>query len=164
MWGSLFCFKEGDSKGIPNEYKFNHNPSPLEEAFNEEYFTALIHKEKLSSLSVKAFLTTEQRITGLGNGSAQDILFHSGLHPKRKMSTLQDTELDTLYKTIKRVLTEMYQKGGRDTEYDLYGSKGGYRTILSKNTVNQPCPVCHTLIKKESYLGGSIYICEKCQL
>ena len=57
----------------------------------------------------------------------------------------------------------MAAEGGRDTEKDLYGENGGYHTILSKNTVGKPCPVCGSFIKKESYLGGSIYICESCQ-
>ena len=57
----------------------------------------------------------------------------------------------------------MLSGGGRDTEIDLYGKRGRYKTILSKNTAGKPCPSCGTLIKKESYLGGSIYFCAKCQ-
>ncbi|HBT18319.1 MAG TPA: endonuclease VIII, partial [Firmicutes bacterium] len=40
---------------------------------------------------------------------------------------------------------------------------GGYQTKLSKKTVNKPCPVCGSIIKKETYMGGSIYYCEGCQ-
>jgi formamidopyrimidine-DNA glycosylase len=133
----------------------NHSPHAF------AWYT-LLRKEKLSSLSAKAFLTTEQRILGLGNGAAQDILFTAKIHPRRKMSTLSDADLNVLFKAIKSVLADMRQNGGRDTEYDLLGCRGGYKTILSKNTVNKPCPICNTLIKKESYLGGSIYFCE-CQ-
>ncbi len=52
---------------------------------------------------------------------------------------------------------------GRDTERDLFGNLGGYKTIMSKNTVDKPCPICNTTIKKEAYLGGSIYYCTSCQ-
>ncbi len=163
MWGSMLCFREGETNGIPEQHKINNTPSPLEQGFHEKYFRELLQKEKLSSLSAKAFLTTEQRIPGLGNGVAQDILFTAKVHPKRKMSTLSEEELKGLFDAIKSILADMWKKGGRDTEYDLYGSRGGYVTILSKNTVNTPCPVCDTLIKKENYLGGSIYLCETCQ-
>ena len=163
MWGCMFCFKGDDPNGMPEQHVINNNPSPLEEGFDEEFFKALLHKEKLTSLSAKAFLTTQQRIPGLGNGAAQDILFAAGIHPKRKMSALSDAELSILFKAVKSILADMRQKGGRDTEYDLLGRRGGYKTILSKNTVNKPCPVCNTPIKKESYLGGSIYFCDKCQ-
>lgn len=163
MWGSFLCFKEGETNGIPKQHVINENPTPLEEKFDEKFFQDLLLKEKLSSLSAKAFLTTEQRIPGVGNGVAQDILHTAKIHPKRKMSTLSEEELKALFHAVKSILLDMWKKGGRDTEYDLYGRKGGYKTILSKYTVNKPCPVCNTLIKKESYLGGSIYLCEKCQ-
>ena len=58
----------------------------------------------------------------------------------------------------------MAARGGRDTELDMFGRAGGYRTILSKNTVNTPCPVCGTIIGKEAYMGGAVYFCEKCQI
>lgn len=41
---------------------------------------------------MKAFLAAEQRFPGIGNGVLQDILLESGIHPKRKISTLRDLE------------------------------------------------------------------------
>ena len=163
MWGCMFCFKDGDPDGIPMKYIINSNPSPLENEFNEEYFKALLAKENLSSLSAKAFLATEQRITGIGNGVTQDILWNAKIHPKRKMSTLSEDELKEMYKSVKNTLTDMMIQGGRDTEKDFFGNAGGYKTVLSKNTVDDPCPVCNSSIKKEAYLGGSIYYCPSCQ-
>ncbi|WP_055665108.1 endonuclease VIII [Desnuesiella massiliensis] len=164
MWGCMFCFNENDPEGIPQNYVINNNnPSPLEDMFDEEYFKTLLKKEKLSSLSAKAFLTTEQRITGLANGSAQDILWNAKIHPKRKMSTLSEDELKEMYKSLKSVVTDMMVQGGRDTERDLFGNPGGYKTVLSKKTVGKPCPICNTIIRKEAYLGGSIYYCPSCQ-
>ncbi len=43
------------------------------------------------------------------------------------------------------------------------GRPGGYTTILSKNTVGMPCPECERTIRKEAYMGGSIYYCPQCQ-
>jgi formamidopyrimidine-DNA glycosylase len=57
----------------------------------------------------------------------------------------------------------MTARGGRDTELDLFGNPGGYITVLSKNTVDKPCPRCAAIIRKESYLGGAIYFCPGCQ-
>ena len=68
-----------------------------------------------------------------------------------------------MYRAVKSVLCKMTSCGGRDTERDLFSFPGGYRTILSKNTVGTPCPACGTSIRKEAYLGGSIYVCEGCQ-
>lgn len=163
MWGCMFCFREGDKNGMPEQHVINNDPSPLDAEFNEKFFTSLLEKEKLSTLSAKAFLATEQRISGLGNGVLQDILWTAKIHPKRKMSALSQNELKDMFEAVKNVLADMVNKGGRDTEKDLFGCKGGYRTILSKNTAGKPCPVCSTMIKKEAYLGGSIYYCEQCQ-
>ena len=69
---------------------------------------------------------------GIGNGVLQDILFQSGLHPKRKLSTLNEQDQIKLCRDITAVLTEMTECGGRDTEKDLYGKAGGYRTKMSK--------------------------------
>ena len=102
-------------------------------------------------------MATEQRIPGLGNGVLQDILFCAHIHPKRKMNTLSSADLDALYGYVKSLLREMAVRNGRDTETDLYGCKGGYKTILSRNTVDQPCPLCCGAIRKEAYMGGSVY-------
>ena len=65
--------------------------------------------------------------------------------------------------TIKRVkkdtLAEMTFSGGRNTERDLFGSFGGYNHKLCKNTFDKPGSVCEDTIKKEAYMGGSIYFC-----
>jgi formamidopyrimidine-DNA glycosylase len=108
-------------------------------------------------------LATEQRIPGLGNGVLQDILFNAKVHPKRKLKDISDYEINNIYKSIIKTIKDMDTKGGRDTEKNLFGEPGGYKTILSKNTVGKPCTVCGTLIKKEAYMGGSIYYCPECQ-
>lgn len=79
------------------------------------------------------------------------------------MSSLSDDEIKGMYAAVKSVINEMIFQGGRDTERDLFGCPGGYKTVLGKNTVDKPCPACGTVIKKEAYMGGSIYYCEGCQ-
>lgn len=137
-------------------------PAPLDERFDAVCFDRLVAGAK-PNLSVKAFLATEQRIPGLGNGVLQDILFKARIHPKRKLATLGDRELENLYVVIKSVLREMTAAGGRDTEKDLFGNCGGYRVLLSKNTWREPCPVCGGALVKEAYLGGAVYYCPHCQ-
>jgi formamidopyrimidine-DNA glycosylase len=79
------------------------------------------------------------------------------------MGSLSAKELTGMYEAVKHVLAAMTAQGGRDTESDFFGQPGGYKTILSKKTVDKPCPVCGTLICKEPYMGGAIYFCEICQ-
>ncbi len=160
MYGGIWAYK-----GIFDNpyYQGSLNSiSPLDDTFNESYFTTIIERVT-KDISAKALLATEQRIPGLGNGVLQDILFHAGIHPKRKKSTLSDFEKAELFHSLKVTLNSMTDKGGRDTEKDLFGHFGGYKTILSKNTLKNPCPNCGNAIVKEAYLGGAIYFCPSCQ-
>jgi formamidopyrimidine-DNA glycosylase len=162
MWGALLCFQAGESSGLPDYETAKQKPSPLSEAFDRAYFDSLFD-ENSGTLSAKEFLATKQRIPGLGNGVLQDILWTARIHPRSPMGDLSDLEIDAMYDAVKRVLAAMTAQGGRDTERDLFGRTGGYKTILSKNTVGTPCPVCGTIIRKEAYLGGAIYYCAGCQ-
>ena len=93
----------------------------------------------------------------------QDILWTARIHPKRKMGELAAGEVDAMFDAVKTVLAQMTAQGGRDTERDLFWNWGGYKTILSRNAVDAPCPACGTVIQKQAYLGGSIYFCAGCQ-
>jgi formamidopyrimidine-DNA glycosylase len=161
MYGGIWAFPDGR---FDNKYYqiAKERISPLSKAFNGTYFESLF-SEKTSKLSLKAFLATEQRIPGLGNGVLQDILFNAKMHPKRKINTLSNVDKKKLLDSLKLTLTQMVNGGGRDTETDLLGKPGGYKTVLSRNTVNKPCLVCGTIIKKAVYMGGSIYFCSTCQ-
>jgi formamidopyrimidine-DNA glycosylase len=64
---------------------------------------------------------------------------------------------------VKTVLSAMAEQGGRDIEKDLFGNQGGYQTVMSKKGAGLPCPRCGGMVKKENYLGGSVYYCGSCQ-
>jgi formamidopyrimidine-DNA glycosylase len=114
-------------------------------------------------LRAKGFLATGQRVPGLGNGVLQDILWSAKIHPKSRVSAWSESDQECLFQQVKAVLSAMAELGGRDTEKDLFGNEGGYKTVMSKNTAGHPCPVCGGMIQKENYMGGSIYYCAGCQ-
>jgi formamidopyrimidine-DNA glycosylase len=161
MYGGLWVFREG---AFDNEYYAGarEKVSPLSKSFDEKYFRSILEGAR-HTLSIKAFLATEQRIPGIGNGALQDILFNARINPKRKLNSLRDKEKAELFSSLKETLREMAEKGGRDTEKDLLGNPGGYRTIMSSKTYKNPCPKCGGDIVKEAYMGGSVYYCPTCQ-
>jgi formamidopyrimidine-DNA glycosylase len=162
MYGGLVCFREGEYQNKYYEVA-KSKPSPLTDKFDWSYFSKLIDLPDVQKLSIKAFLATEQRIPGLGNGVLQDILYNTKIHPKQKILDLTNDDKKRLFKSVKSTLKEMTDKGGRDTTNDLFGKPGGYITKLSQNTLNKPCPVCGGKIFKQPYMGGSIYFCNGCQ-
>lgn len=144
-------------------YKISRDSiSPLSEDYTEKQFEKLFTEAK-NTLTAKALLATEQRIPGVGNGVTQDILFNARIHPKQKVLKLPDSQKEILFGSLKDTLMEMTFEGGRDTQPDLYGNYGGYKTILSAKTWKNPCPCCGAVIAKEAYLGGSVYYCPQCQ-
>ena len=163
MYGGIVCFRGDEYDGNPYYRGSKEKPSPLSDDFSPDYFRTLIERTDPGKLSAKAFLATEQRIPGLGNGVLQDILFHARIHPRRKMDSVMPREMTALFSAIETTLKTMTDRGGRDTEKDLFGSPGGYRSILSRNTAGTPCPECGSVIEKASYMGGSVYFCPRCQ-
>lgn len=160
MYGGIYVFRHT----LDNKYRTLslQSLSPLSEAYDEARFDRLIAGEK-KNISAKALLASEQRIPGVGNGVLQDILFRAAIHPKRKIFSLNDEEKHRLFRSLKETLREMTDGGGRDTETDFLGNRGGYQTLLSKNSLNTPCPRCGNAIVKEAYMGGSVYYCPHCQ-
>ena len=162
MYGGMGAFVKGE---LDNKYYLaaKAKPSPFSSKFDAKYFDSIVSALDAQKLSLKGLLATEQRIPGLGNGVLQDILFNAKMHPKKKVLTLNAKERGALFGSVKNTLGDMASRGGRDTETDIFGRPGGYRAILSKNTVGKPCPTCGTALKKEAYMGGSIYYCASCQ-
>lgn len=161
MYGGMMIYPRGETDNI--YYLGSRDKvTPLSDDFDRAYFQSIIDATD-PKLSTKALLATEQRIPGLGNGVLQDILFNARIHPQRKINTLLDEDFDTLFQSIKETLATMTEQHGRDVEKDLYGEPGGYRTILSNKTKDEPCPRCGNLIVKKAFMGGNVYFCPTCQ-
>lgn len=161
MYGFISIYTKGE---CTEEYYISSSskPSPLENEFTFDYFKSL-YSANGKKMSAKAFLATEQRIPGLGNGVLQDILWDAAIDPRFDMRDATQEDLRSLYTSVRKLLKEMCELGGRDTEKDLFGNKGRYITQLSKNSLNEPCMKCGYEIHKVSYMGGTIYFCEHCQ-
>ena len=138
--------------------------APLTDAFTWEHFQGLFEaSDPESAKSIKYLMISEPGVWGIGNGCLQDILFHARIHPKRRVADMSEDEQRALYHAIQGTLTRMVDLGGRDSERDLYGNRGGYVRILDSKTKGQPCPECGTAIENTQYLGGTVYFCTSCQ-
>lgn len=158
MYGGLYVTKKGV---VPTPYMRTSIESIdcLDPQFTFSHF---ISKAK-DNLSLKAFLATEQRFVGVGNGVIQDVLFKAGLHPKTKIRDCSETEMKLLYEKLISTVREMIALNGRDNEKDLFGTPGGYEVMMSNSKLKTPCKICSGSIVKENYMGGSIYFCPNCQ-
>lgn len=161
MWGSILLVPRGEKPPI---YPHSDIPSPLTADFTLDLFLRLFDEiPPEDTRSVKFFLISKPGIPGLGNGYTQDVLFNARLHPRHRVRDLNPDQKESLFHATRDTLTRAGGLGGRDTELDLYGCPGRYTPILSAKTAGKPCPVCGAAVLKESFLGGAIYFCPRCQ-
>lgn len=163
MWGAMELYEAG--KEQERQYIKDMRVTPVEKAFTFKYFSGLIDELlKGKKRSTKSLLTQDQLIPGLGNASAQDILFGAHLLPRRALSELSSGQRRDLYDSIVDTVREIIDKGGRNDETDLFGKWGGYVRLMDSGAVGKPCPECGTRIQRLQYLGGACYFCPKCQV
>lgn len=161
-WGETRLIKRDELEKHP--HLDLHRLYPLSTDFTYKAFKALVKNlPEGKKCSAKKFFVSEPGLRGIGNGVIQDIFYYAGVHPKQEMSELSDSQIKKLYNVTRRELQKMIDKGGRDGERDLFGEFGGYQRALLSKTAGTPCRVCKTKIVKESYMGGAIYYCPKCQ-
>ena len=146
-------------------YLNNIGYEPLDKNFNLKYLKkSILFRKKC----IKSILLDQKIISGIGNIYANEILFHSGLNPRKKGIKLKDFELKYLYKYSKLVLRKAILKGGssirdfRNTE----GDKGSFQDnfkVYNKDDHNCPNKKCNYKIKKINISNRSTFYCENCQ-
>lgn len=111
--------------------------------------------------SLKSALATKQHIPGLGNGILQDILFHAGLRPEKKVSSMNASDFSHLYQVMKKTLQFMTDCGGRKEVTQGFHHLDGYDVMMHGKT--SVCPSCYQEVIKKAYLGGKVIYCPICQ-
>ena len=136
--------------------------NPLDKDFTLSRFKLLLAKK---GGNIKTFLLDQKNIAGIGNVYVQDMLFKAKIHPKRKISSLTNREIEALYKSMKSGLNNSIRLGGLAYEKDFYGNKGRYGADQFKIAYKpgKPCPVCRTTIQKIKTGSTSSFICPSCQ-
>ncbi|MEK7177197.1 MAG: bifunctional DNA-formamidopyrimidine glycosylase/DNA-(apurinic or apyrimidinic site) lyase [Patescibacteria group bacterium] len=117
---------------------------------------------------IKVLLMDQDLITGIGNIYANDSLFLAKIHPQRLSNSLTKKEIDLLYKTIKKTISEGIRdcgSSGADGAFILPdGSRGGHqRNFLVYQREKEPCLNCKTIIKRIKHNGRSSFFCQSCQ-
>src|SRR2546422_2365255 len=81
---------------------------PLSSAFTPARFRGMLS----GSGSIKAALTDQERIAGIGNLWAHEILHTARIRPDRPASSLTSTEVQVLYRTVRSLLRRGITAGG----------------------------------------------------
>lgn len=79
-----------------------------------------------SAAPLKARLMDQQRLAGLGNLLTDEILFRSGLDPRRTAGELDSAELRRLHRHLRATIAELGQRGGSHTgDLQVHRTPGG---------------------------------------
>ena len=161
-WGAVMLYNPDELAAHP--YFNPPRVASLSDKFTPEYFQGLFHAlDPDDKRSVKYFIISDPQIHGVGNGYLQDILYRARLHPRRRVVQFTPQQQLSLYESIRGTLRQAVEQDGRDTESSLFGSPGRYVPLMDRRTNGSPCSRCGSTIEKDSYLGGSVYFCPRCQ-
>jgi formamidopyrimidine-DNA glycosylase len=113
---------------------------------------------------IKSFLMDQRNIAGIGNVYIQDILYQAGLHPDRRIATIDQAGIARLRQAIVSHLQHATELGGLKWELDLYGQPGRYEYRQVGHRPGEPCPGCGAEIVAIRTGGTRSYICPVCQV
>ncbi len=144
-------------------------PEPLGNEFDAAMLAQASAGKKTS---LKAALSDQRVVAGLGNIYVCEALFRAGLSPKRRASTIADRDgkpnarAESLVVAIKAVLADAIEAGGSSLRDHRRadGSLGDFQhNFRVYDREGQPCPGCRGKIKRIVQVGRSTFYCPSCQ-
>ncbi len=125
-----------------------------------------VMKVKEKNRQIKALLLDQEFLGGIGNIYACEVLYRTGLHPKRKASRISIFYIKMLRDNIQAVLKEAIQDGGSSVRNYRRsdGSEGLFALKLAVyGRAGSPCPRCGATIKRTEISGRGTFYCPGCQ-
>ncbi len=111
---------------------------------------------------LKPWLMRQDRLVGIGNIYASEILFEAGLSPFRQAGSLTADETGALVKSVKRVLRRAIRHCGTTFSdfQDAHGVTGSYQERLRVyGREGEPCRACGARIERVVQAQRSTYFC-----
>ena len=144
-------------------------PEPLGNEFDAAMLAKACAGKKTS---LKAALSDQRVVAGLGNIYVCEALFRARLSPKRQASTIADRNglpnerAKNLVEAIKAVLADAIEAGGSSLRDHRRadGSLGDFQHNFSVyDCEGEPCPGCKGKIRRIVQVGRSTFYCPSCQ-
>jgi formamidopyrimidine-DNA glycosylase len=118
---------------------------------------------------LKALLTDQRIIAGLGNIYSDEVLHAAGLRYDRQSNTLTVQEVRRLFRAILEVVHEAVAARGSslaDEQYvDLHGRPGSYQfqhQVYGRE--GKACLRCRATVERTKWGGRSTFYCPSCQV
>ncbi len=129
-------------------------------------FARMIVNQKMK---LKAFLTDDSLIVGLGPVYSDEVLYQAGLRYDRSTDSLSTQEIRRLYRSLVETLHDGIKYQGTtlpEVPYeDLHGKPGGFQEYLEAfGRDGEACHRCRGVIAKTKFAGRNLYFCPDCQV
>jgi formamidopyrimidine-DNA glycosylase len=151
----------------PQEILRALGPDALTRQFSLNYFSKAMRRRHRM---VKPLILDQSIVAGLGNIYADEALWESKIHPERLSDSLDDAELNALFKAIKHVLKVGVKNrgtslGGGKTNYrDVEGESGGHREqVKAHGRAGKSCERCGTSLERIVVAQRGTTFCPVCQ-
>jgi formamidopyrimidine-DNA glycosylase len=138
-------------------------PEPFDEDFTPKLLGEILTKRKAP---MKALLTEQNLIAGIGSMYADEALFATKIHPMRTGDSLTRKEINNIHKEIRRILWDGIENKGAsvNTYFRPDGSRGtAHYQFKVAHRFKEPCYACGTPIERIKVRNRGSYFCPKCQ-
>lgn len=147
---------EEPGKAVPGFADLGPEADPA--TFDEGDF---VRRARKRQYEVRNLLLDQSVLAGIGNAYADEILFAARLHPKRKLSSLSDSEWADLAHAIRTVVAEGVQAVEAGLPPELGVKVRSHMKVRGRE--NTPCPRCGTRIVLRSLGYLETNFCPGCQ-
>ncbi len=124
-------------------------PDPLDPKFTFARFDALLEGRRGA---IKSLLMSQEILAGLGNLYVDEILFATGIHPRRAVDRLRETDRRAIFTTMRKVLRETIARHERGAEHPP-------RYLIHHREAGERCPRCGGTIRRTVVFGRTTYFC-----
>lgn len=163
-FGEWYVTSELRPDGLPSDFD-RLGPDPV-----ADHFGVAVLRDRLSGHRnpLKAALTDQRLVAGIGNLYADEICHAAALRPDRRVDSLEAGDIRRLARKTTTVLSNAVRLRGsslRDARYvDLMGDFGGYQDHhCVYDRAGEPCPRCGAEIRKIRFGARVAYCCTSCQ-
>jgi formamidopyrimidine-DNA glycosylase len=134
-------------------------PDPLDDAFTIDVLRGILEAE--GRKQIKGVLRHQGTIAGIGNAYSDELLHAARMSPFKPASSLDDTELQTLYDAIRGVIGAAVDRSRGLRASELKGEKKTHMAVHGRT--GQLCPVCGDVVREVSFADSSLQYCATCQ-
>lgn len=144
----------------PDSVLGNLGPEPISAAFTPEIFFQGIKSRRRQ---IKPLLLDQTFIAGLGNIYADEALHLAKIHPLTIADSLDYTQVERLWASIRQVLMAAIQRNGASIDWVYRGGDfQNYFRVYQRT--GEPCPECGAPIERIIVGQRGTHFCPTCQV